>query len=288
MLGAVKRPVKIAVSIAGGTLAILLLLGALLAGRIHAVAQATVEESSTNTLGLTTTTRRASLNLFAGTLAIHQMQVANVEGYTAEHLMTTDRIRLSVLYSTLLSDPLRVPGVEISDLTLHIERRGLASNISQMLQNMRQRSSEAPATPGRTLVIDEVAVRNVTAEIALGVAGRDRPVKIRIPELVLRDVTPQTLGAATSEEVLRRIVPAILAAVLEEGGDLIPADFLNALGADLSRTLATLGEESQRLVQQAAGELANELLKDVSQFDKPLQDAGQRLRGILDRAKPPE
>ncbi len=90
-------------------------------------------------------------------------------------------------------------------------------------------------------------------------------------------------------ELIGRILPAIVAAVLEQGKGVIPADMLAGLQANVAGTVAALGGQATQLLQQTSTAMAaqaNTALKQVGSAVPPaaqgvVEGAGKPVQGAL-------
>lgn len=280
-----RKPIRIALWVAGSVALLILVVVLAVWLRLDAYAKSTVETSATNSFGLPTATDRVHVSVFSGDIGVAKFRVANVEGYEPERVMSVDDIDVGVELGSLWEETLRVPQVEMKNFRLFIQRKGLTTNVSQMLAKMRQRADEQPAEPGRKLLIDRVLIRNVVAQVDLGTG---KPVEVTIPELLLEEVTRDNANAVAAEEVMRRIFPAIVSAVLEQGQGVLPADLIGSIRGDLNEAVAAMGGDAQRLVRQAADDLLGGALKGIPAGDVPSSGSGpvsDKVEGAADRLR---
>jgi len=238
---------------------------------IDALAKTGVERGATYALGVPTTTDKVGVGLLAGTVRIDGLNVANPEGFETPHLMHTGRFDLGVQTGSLFSDTIEVTRFELEDLDLYIEQKLGSSNVSTVLENIKAKAGEpAPETgkeePGKKVKAGRIVVRNVTAHIQLlPVGGQASTIDVEVPEIVLEDVTSDSPNGVAVAEVVRRIVPAILAAVVKKGREVAPGANLDWLSNDVSATAEALGGRARDLADQAR------------------EDVGKVLEGILKR-----
>ena len=293
-----KKPIKITLWVLFLLVAGVSITAAVGLSKLDAFAKGMLEGEATAAFGLDTTTRSVNVSILTGDVGVHEFQVANVAGYKAEHFLSLDDLEVNVKLGTLFEETLEVPSIVMSNLEISIEQQGLKSNVKEILSNIRDRAEEKKKgrelegdRPVKKFRIDELRLRNVVARVRLLPVGGDvTTVEVKLPTLVLHDVTPKGATAQAAEEVLRQVLPAILAAVLERGRDVLPEGFIKDLGDELGKTVAALGEGAQKLLGGVAGKLGETVLQDLPNgLGKGIEKLGEGLKegveGIGDKIK---
>ncbi|MBL7141115.1 MAG: hypothetical protein ISS74_09430 [Planctomycetes bacterium] len=252
---------------------------------IDALAKTGVERGATYALGVPTTAAGVKVGLLAGTVRIDGLTVANPEGFTTPHLMRAGRFDLAVRTGSLFSDTIEVSRFELDGLDLHIEQKLGASNISTVLDNIKAKAGEpAPEAgkeeAGKKVKADRIVVRNVTAHIQLlPVGGQAGTIDVEVPEIILENVTSDEAGGVAVAELTRRLIPAILTAVIGKARDVAPGANLDWLAGDVGATVNALGGRARDLVEQA-GQGAGKVLENI--FKLPGGQGGKEGGGLLD------
>lgn len=260
--------------------------GALL--MIDSIAKRAVQQGGEYALGVPTTVETLNLSLVGGSLKMNTLNVANPEGYKSDHLMRTGKFHLAVQPGSVLTDTVRIPTFELDGLDLNIEGQGLKTNIAQILDHVKKMgggdSAAQPQQPaqsqdnggGKKVVIDRVQIRGVVAHVLLPVPGM-QPLTVNVPMIELKNVGgDKPINVA---ELIGQLMPAIVAAVLEQGKGIIPGDMLAGLQADVAGTVAALGGQATQMVQQATAAATAQLGGAVQQVT---QGAAQQAQGALD------
>jgi len=244
---------------------------------IDAIARAGVENGATYALGVKTTVDDLSLSLLKGTMTMDGLTVSNPEGYTTPHLVRSGRFDLKVDPGTVLKDKVVVNRFHLDGLDMNIERKGLRqSNLSVIMGNLKRfkgpdkqepdRRKEEPS--GKKVVVDRIVIENVVAHIHLASIGSKT---VKVPRIELANVSSDGEGIAVSE-LTARLLPAILAAVLEEGDDIIPDDLADALGDDLDGAVEALGGNASELVKQSVRKVGEKLREKKEELGNKLKD----------------
>jgi hypothetical protein len=196
-----------------------------------------------------------------------------------------------------MSDTIEVNAFELDGLDMHIENKVGSSNVSTVLDHVKSRTGggtteplpdepPAPERPsGKKIKADRIVVRNVTAHFqVLPIGGDATTLDIDVPEIVLEDVTGDTADGVPVEELTRRIVPAILAAVVKRSQGQVPKATLDRLATNVTNVVKAIGEGAGKLVEQAgkgAEKLFEGLFKKKS-AEEPDEGETPKKPGLLD------
>jgi len=248
-----------------------------------------IERGATYALGVPTTVQEADVGLLGGTLRVDRLTVANPEGFKTPHLVAVKRLDLGVETGSLLEETIRVNRFELDGVDLHVEQKVGKSNVSTVLDNIKRgagagkpgepapEEGEPEAPGGKKIQVDRIVVRNVTAHLqVLPLGGEAATLDVEVPEIILEDVSSDNAEGLAVAELTRRILPAILTAVIKKGHGKLPGMDFDGLAADVGETTAALGKGAQDLVQQV-GKGAGGLLEGL--FKKPAGTEGEKKEG---------
>jgi len=279
------------VKFALGILIVLVLLLAVVWLSIDYIAKAGIEAGGTYAFGVKTTVNSVSLGILSGQAKVNDLAIANPEGFKTPHLMKTGRIEVGVNTGSILGDTVQVDKFEIDGLDLNLEVNVGSTNISALLDNINKaaggrKPQETKDSGGRKVKVGQVRISNVVAHVrALPIGGNATTLELKIPEIVLKNVTEDNAGGVAVPELMRRLVPAILAAVIEKGKGVIPDADLKRLGNDVAATAQALGAGAGRLVQQMggdAGKAIEGLGTGIQKIGEPAtKGVGDALKGIF-------
>jgi len=277
-----------------GILIVIVLLLAVAWLSIDYLAKAGIETGGTYALGVKTTVDSVSLGLLSGQARINDLAIANPEGFKTPHLMKAGRIDVGVNTSSLLGDTIQVGKFEIDGLDLNMEQKSIgATNIGALLDNINKaagskpKDDKAPKDPGgKKVKVDQIRITNTVAHVqVLPIGGNASTLEVKIPEIVLSGVTQDNASGVAVPELMRRLIPAILAAVIEKGKGVIPDADIKRLSGDVAAATKALGEGAGKLVGQIGGE-AGKALEGVGDTAKKTGEAatkgiGDGLKGLL-------
>jgi len=277
---------------------------------IDTLAKTGIERGATYALGVPTTVHKVDVGLLSGTLRVDRLTVANPEGFKTPHLASVKRLDLGVATGTLLEETILVSRFELDGVDLHIEQKVGGSNVSAVLDNIKAKAGEGePAEPkpdegeqaapdGKKIKADRIVVRNITAHLqVLPLGGEATTLDVEVPEIVLENVTSDNAQGLAVAELTRRILPAIVTAVIKKGRGKLPGMDFDRLAADVGETTRVLGEGARGLVEQVdkgAGGLLDTIFKKPAGKDgekkeggllddllKPKDEAGEKKEGGL-------
>ncbi|MDH3582679.1 MAG: hypothetical protein OER86_00510 [Phycisphaerae bacterium] len=286
-----------------GILIVLLIAGALgvVWWKIDSLAKSGIELGTNYALGVDTKVEDVSVSLLRGRLTVSNLTVANPVGYEQPHLFRSGLFDVRASLPSFFSDTVRIESIDLDGLDVFIERKQKKTNISVIGEHLKKRTgggADAPADDapaGKSLNVGRVAIRNIVAHVQLlPIGGKASVVDVRVPELVFENLTPEGGGAVAVHELVRRLVPAVLAAILKSGEGVVPADLLDSLRGDLASVTEQLGEEAGKLIQQVTDDKLGPLLKGVDgNLKEGIEGAGKKvedeikkgLEGLLNRKK---
>jgi hypothetical protein len=270
---------------------------------IDSITKEAIQRGGRRALGVETRVETVDLSLLGGTLNVRGLQLDNPQGFETPYLMSMGNMDSAVDTGSVMSETVEITRLELSDVEVYIEQKGRTNNIQALMEQIKklsgpQEDKPADDQPGKKVKLSRVVVRNVTAHVKfIPVPGELATVKVKVPEIVLEDITPENAGGVAVKEVVARLVPVILASVLENARDL-PVDLVTdlkgavaGLGTVISDqagpVLAQVNQGLGAIVTAAGGVLdpnkAAELLEGLGDVGGRILDpnkAGELLRGI--------
>lgn len=288
-----KKPVKLALSIAAVCLLLLVGVAAVVLVMIDAVARTGIEKGGSYALGVPTTLSSADIGVTSGRFGLSGLAVQNPEGFEGQFLRLGQG-GVEVSLGSLMKDTVVLPRFTLSDVELDLKRTASGSNYGVILDNLKRfESGEKPKSqePGKKFKINEVVISNVVVHVDLvgGPAGLTS-VNIPIHEVRLTNVGSDGSGVDIAE-MTSIVLQAIIAAAVDKGGSLIPGDVLGDLQGGLKQLsgLADVGVEAVGKVGEQVSRLGGDLGKAAGEATKGVQDAADSLTkglgGLLDSKK---
>lgn len=259
---------------------------------IDPIARAGVEKGATYALGVDTTVKKLSLGLTSGKLTMDELRVANPVGFQSPHLMKSGRFDLELRPGSILEDTVELKKFELNGLDVHVDQKVKGSNVSVILDNLKRLGGEGkeqekkePAE-GKKVKVDRIVVTNVVAHFhLLSDLHKGGPLTVKVPRIELNDVTSDNADGVVVSELVARILPAVLAAVLHEAQGVVPSDFLAVLNGDLDGVTKALGGEVEKLTGQVHKEFEKVLGGEAGKILDPNRAAGdvkKTVGGVLE------
>ena len=237
--------------------------------RIDAIAKTGVEKGGTYALGVETSVDELSLSLLRGKLMMKGLKINNPPDFTSDHLMRSGRFDLELVPTSVLGETIELKKFELDGLDVNIEQKITGSNISTILENLKRfdtgEGEETEAkTGGKKIKVDRIVIRNVVVHFhLLPELSPTGPVTVEIPQIELTEVTSDNASGVVVGELVRKIIPAIIEAILKDSKGKVPTDFLSTLDKQVVDLGAVL-EETDKTIKS--------VLKDVFGIDnKPKQ-----------------
>jgi hypothetical protein len=260
---------------------------------LDAIAKAGIERGAAYALGVPAHVDSVAVGVMSGKVRIDGLTLGNPEGFKTPHFMKTGRFDIAVRPGSLMEDTVEVTRFELDGLDLHIEQKLGSSNVTVILDNAKKVSGGPAAKDkeagGKKVKVDRIVIRNVVAHVqVLPIGGSATTLDVKVPEIVMENVTSDNAGGVAVGELTRRLVPAILAAVVDKGKGIIPDGDLKKLGGDVAAGAQALGQGAARLVGQVGGEVG----KALEGVGAGLKGAGEGIKkgleGLFGGKKAPE
>ncbi len=280
-----KKLIKIAlIGVAG--LVLLVVVGVFVAIMfINSIAKGGIERGATFALGTPTTVSGVSIGLMSGTFEMTGLDVKNPTGFTKPSFLGLGRTYVAADYSTLSKPLVELPELTLENITVSLEKNATGANYRVIMDNLAklQSGSGSPAPSGsgtaddgRKFVIKQLRIRNVKVDAALvaapgalgavgGVINKATAVNITINEIKLDNVGQTGTGVGGSGVTMGQltgiITQAVLSAIAENGGGVLPGDLLGDLQGGLGslKSLKDLGVGSVTGVAEKVGAIGKEL-----------------------------
>lgn len=264
---------------------------------INSIAKTAVETGGTAALGVPTTLEGAHIGLFSGKVGLDKLNIANPEGFKTAHLLNVQKFRVEVSLGSLMSDTVDIPLIELDGASMNIEQQGNKSNMKVISDNVSggetapdTKEPKEPTTPaeggGKKFKVGKLIIRNISARIELvdvPLLKGATSVPVKIPEIVIDDLTSDNANGVAMDELTKRIIPILMTAVLEKAGGAIDPEVLKGLTGDLGSLVGNLGKGATEAIGKVGGEIAN---KAGEAAEKVIGDVGKGIeKGVKDIGK---
>ena len=266
---------------------------------INSIVKTGIEAGGKYALGVPTTVNSVSVGL--GSFGMNGLNVANPTGFNSPHFLELGDANVAVTLPSLMQDTIQVPTFSLDNLDVNLEKKNGATNYKVILDNLSKLKGDSKATQsqsadqggGKKLVISDVSLKNIKVHVNLlgdgGTVSDITKVNINLDEIKLQNVgkTDKGMTGVTVSQLSSIIVQAVLSAVADKGGGILPADLLGDLGGQLSaigdikdlglnvvgKVGSTVENAGKQVIDGAAkgvGDAADKLQKDVGKGLKDL------------------
>lgn len=279
-------------------LAILLIVGVvgivfLGLSQIDKIAKEAIERGGTYAMQVDTTVTSVDVSLTGGTATMSGLNIANPNGFKTDHFLQLGDSSARMNLESIRTDTIVMPEIRINGIDVILDKGGNPSNYNTILNSLKRfessdTKSADPAKPGKKLVIDRLLLEDINIHVANmpGVSFAVGDVAVNIPEIELRDIGKEE--SMTTAEVINLVVKTVLAAAVEAGGGIIPADVLGELGNGLAglESLSDMGIEaiSDLKLDEALGGVQEEINKAAEDVQKKVDDAAKDIENKIDDA----
>ncbi len=240
-----------------------------------------IEQGARHALKVGVRLDNAALSIFGGTLSMDNLVVDNPEGYEHPNLLTLEHGSMAVNIGSLLSDTVEMEKIQLDNISLTLEQKGLTSNLQEVINNLPKSDAPPPGDkPSKNLRIKELHINGVRVNAKLlPIPGRADTVSLRLSPIMLTDIgTDEKIDAAQLTGI---ILAAIAGGIIEEGKDMLPLDMLNNLGESVLGAGQEMLREALNVgkgILDGTGDIGKGLLEGAEDIGK---GAGEAIRGIF-------
>ena len=254
-----------------------------------------ISSQGTSVLGAKTSVGGAHIALFGGTSSVSGLRVAQPSGFGEGDMLSLDRTSVTVRLPALLGERVEIDEVSLSGLDVaivskdgKINLQAVADNVQKSMSDTTAKPAPAGEKPGKEVLIRKLVVSDIdVTATGMGVTVTGNPVKVRIPNITLENVSSANAEESITSEVTSRVLQSVVAGVLKSNVEGLSDTALAGLNA-AGGTLNTAIEQFSETAKVAAAKLAEGVkgaTKDLEgagkELEKDLNGAGKGLQGIL-------
>ncbi len=251
---------------------------------IDTIAKTAIERGATYALGVETTLGSADVGLLSGTFSMGDLTVANPAGFESPYFTHLQEGSVEVALGSLRQETVELPTLTLSGLDIHLDKREGKANYNVILDNLGRfesgEDSEKEAG-GKKFVINEILIQRIVVHVQLLPIGGDlTKLDVPIDEVRLRNVGSDTDGSVLMSELTSVIIKAVLTAIVQKGGGLIPGDILGDLGQGLG-SLAEMGLDAATGLGDRIKDAGGGLDDITGGIGDAIKNIGDGLGGLL-------
>jgi hypothetical protein len=141
---------------------------------LDGIVRAGVERGASHSTGQPTSLSSAKVSIAGGTLELTGLDVDNPPGYSKSKIISMKDCKSSAQISSLFTNDVIIPEIDIDGLEVTLEQNGLKSNLSDVLNVSKSSTpaaggSSAPTPPGRNIHVGIIKITN--SKVHLNLAG---------------------------------------------------------------------------------------------------------------------
>jgi hypothetical protein len=240
---------------------------------IDSIAKSAIERGGTYALGVPTHLEKADVGITSGDFGMDGLEVDNPQGFDTDHFLKLGHGSVNVSLGTLRKETVELPALNLRAIDLNLEKKDGSANYRQILDHLKTVQGE-PAEDGKRFIVRELLIEEVAIHAdVLPLGGEAARMDFKIDEIRLSNVGTETSKGLLLSELAGVIVQAVLSAVVEKAGHLLPPDMLGDIAGGLSE-LKSLGELGINVASSAG-----EVIGNVA------HEAEAAVGGAVDKAK---
>ena len=250
---------------------------------IDKIAKSGIEKGGTYALGVDTKVDSVSVGLFTGQFGLTGLNVSNPAGFKSAEFMRLSNAGVAVSTSSLQKPVVELPNLSLSTIRVNLERSGGKSNYQTILDNLAKMQSKTPQQKGdsqKKFIVKELTITDVNVHLdLLGIGGELTMLDVPIDKITLKNIGSDGSGVDAGE-LTGIVVRAVLAAAVEKGGGLIPADIAGEITSQLGKlgNIGEMGVQAAGQVTKTVTELGKEVGKVVEGVGKEAEKAADELK----------
>ena len=258
---------------------------------LDAIAKTAIERGATYALGVRTTLGSADVGVLRGRFAMDRLAVANPEGFERDHFLELRRGEMAVTLGTLRQEIVELPHLRLSQINLNLEKKGGQANYKVILDNLKKLESKkspgdqepAGEAGGKRFIIREITVSDVNVSVdLLEIGGNLTRLDVPIEEIRLQNVGSHTNQGVVVAELTDILIKAILTAVLNKAGTMLPTEFFKDLSGSLDEmtNLADMGIKMTSVLDGSIVDLTGKSMEEVGKLGEQAGSAGDQLEKV--------
>jgi len=234
--GGLIRKVLIAVAL----LLVVLVVGGVLF--LDSIVKAGIATAGTHVLGVKTTVDDVSIGLVSGETAIRGLAVDNPQGYAPVKFLALGAVEVDAPISGLTGEKIVIERLVLRDLTIDVEKGADGKlNVERIVENLKkatgadkpadqtQPKPAPPAGESKEALVRELRLEAITVNLRNIAGGKDGVVEVKLPDLVLRDLSSKGGVDVLASEVSGVVIGAVMKSVIAANIEGIGSDVLGGM-----------------------------------------------------------
>lgn len=241
-----------------------------------------VETGASKALGVGVRVQDITLAVFAGKLNINGLEIDNPKDYAHPQMLTLGNAFVAVNVKSLLSDTVEIERIQLDNIALTIEQKGLTNNLQEILNNLPKSSPSQPApekqTAGKNLKIKQLQINGAQVSVKLlPIPGKADTVTLKLAPITLENLgTDEPMDMAMLTGI---VLKSIAGGIAQQGKELLPMDMVSGLGQGALQA----GQQALQAGQQAVETAVETGKKAVESVGEVGKQAGEALKGLFQK-----
>lgn len=271
--------IGVGVLVALGALALALVLS------VDFVAARVISSEGSAVLGAKTSVGGAHIALLGGTSSVSGLRVVQPAGFGEGDMLSLDRTSVTVRLPALMGKRVEIDEISLTGLAValvskdgKVNLQAVADNVQKSMADTSAKPAAAEEKPGKEVLIRKLVVSDIdVTATGTGMTVTGNPVKVRIPNITLENVSSLNAKDSITSEVTSRVLQSVVAGVLKSNVEGLSDTALAGLNS-AGGTLGTAIEKFSDTAKQAEAKLA----EGVKGATKGLDGAGQEIKKDVD------
>lgn len=254
-----------------------------------------ISSQGTSVLGAKTSVGGAHIALLGGMSSVSGLRVAQPEGFGEGDMLSLDRTAVTVRLPALMGERIEIEEVALSGLAValvskdgKINLQAVADNVQKSMSDTSAKPAPAEEKPGKEVLIRRLVVSEIdVTATGMGMTVTGNPVKVRIPNITLENVSSANAEESITSEVTSQVLASVVSGVLKsnvEGLSSTALAGLDAAGGTLGSAIEKFGSAAKETAAKVAEGLkgATKGLEGTGkEAAKELEGVGKGLQGIF-------
>ena len=255
---------------------------------INQIAKGVIQHEATAELGVKTRVSHVGLSFFGGNCDIEGLKVSNPEGYETPELLSLNKATCEAGLLSMIGSDVEIPRISIEGIKCYFETGPGGSNFKVVMNNLKEgdtkqeeAAKESPSSK-RTFNIDEILITDIEVHVDIPIKGKKSDSSLKIHQIKLKNIGTDSTKGQLMSQLSGLIYQAVMTAIIEHGGGLLPADALDGIRSvagqipglqkgnisiDLSKSLQDLGSETGQGIGNAIKGIGD-AIKDMDKNKK--------------------
>jgi hypothetical protein len=248
------------IRIALGFVALLLLIVVIIYFSIDGLVRFGVERGATQATGQATSLDSAKVSIAGGSLELSGLDIDNPPGYSKSKIIAMKDCKASAQISSLLTNDVVIPEIDIDGLEVSVEQNGLKSNLADLLAATKSSTpatggSSVPTPPGRNIHVGVIKLTN--SIVHLNVVGATT--SLDLGPMEIKDPTNPDGRPTKIADIVAKVIAHVAESIANNPQ--IP----DALKGSITQVQGAIGNVTNALKDdtKGLGEKANTITNDL-------------------------